>query len=126
MFVVWQYGQIYRMSVMNDKTLAQYEARAKIIKALAHPSRLFIVEELKTKERSVGELTEMIGSDTSTVSKHLSILKNEGLVYDERQGTTIIYHLKCPCILDFIGCVEDVLESKARDYISVVASCKAK
>jgi len=109
---------------MKSKLSPQYEARAKIIKALAHPSRLFIVEELQKKERSVGELTEMIGADSSTVSKHLSILKNEGLVFDERQGTTIIYHLKCPCILNFIGCVEEVLENKTQDHLIALKSCK--
>jgi ArsR family transcriptional regulator len=109
---------------MANKLPPQYEARANIIKALAHPSRLFIVEELQKKERSAGELTEMIGSDSSTISKHLSILKNEGLVFDERQGTTIIYHLKCPCILNFIGCVEEVLENKTQDHIQNLRSCK--
>ena len=111
---------------MKPEVQAQYEARAKIIKALGHPSRLFIVEQLKEKERSVGELTEMIGSDVSTVSKHLSVLKNEGLVFDERQGTTILYHLKCPCILDFIGCLEDVLETKAQDHLKIISDCSIK
>ena len=111
---------------MKPEVQAQYEARAKIIKALGHPSRLFIVEQLKKKECSVGELTEMIGSDVSTVSKHLSVLKNEGLVFDERQGTTIFYHLKCPCILDFIGCLEDVLETKAHDHLKVISQCSIK
>ena len=111
---------------MNGKLPSQYKARAKIIKALAHPSRLFIVEELQKKERSVGELVEMIGSDQSTISKHLSILKNEGLVFDERHGTTILYHLKCPCILNFIECVEEVLEMKTQEHVDMITSCKVK
>ena len=109
---------------MNNKLSPQYEARARIIKALAHPSRLFIVEKLQEKPCSVGELTKMIGSDTSTISKHLSILKNESLVSDERQGTTIFYHLKCPCILNFINCIEEVLENKTQDHINILKSCK--
>ncbi len=111
---------------MQRKLPPQYEARAKIIKALAHPSRLFIVEELQKKERSVGELADMIGSDQSTISKHLSILKTEGLVFDERQGTTILYHLKCPCILSFIGCVEEVLEMKTQEHVDMMSSCKVR
>ena len=64
---------------MNAKTQAQYEARAHIIKALAHPARLLIVDELsKHGERCVCELTEMIGSDMSTVSRHLAELKAPG------------------------------------------------
>ena len=111
---------------MDKELQAQYEARAKIIKALAHPTRLFIVEELQKKERNVGELTEMVGADASTVSKHLSILKNAGIVMDERQGVTIFYHLKTPCVLDFIGCIEGVLESSARDQMCVLKSCRSK
>jgi ArsR family transcriptional regulator len=111
---------------MENKIQPQHFARAKIIKALAHPSRLFIIEELKKEAKCVGELVEMIGSDTSTVSKHLTILKNEGLVFDERKGTSIFYHLKCPCILDFIGCVEEVLKTQSQDQIQILKSCKIK
>ncbi len=110
---------------MNNPKLQAYEARASIIKALAHPSRLLIVDVLKTQDRCVGELTEMIGSDTSTVSKHLSILKNSGIVSDTKKGTTVYYTLLCPCILDFIGCIEDVIESNTNAHIEKLRCCKA-
>lgn len=110
---------------MDPQTKMQYEARAKIIKAMSHPSRLFIVEELQKKERCVNELTEMIGADTSTVSKHLSILKNAGLVTDEKRGTSIFYTLQTPCILNFIGCVEEVLEANVEKQLEIVRSYKA-
>lgn len=109
---------------MNQGEMKLYEARAGIIKALAHPSRLFIVDMLNRSPRTVGELTEMIGADTSTVSKHLSVLKNAGLVDDEKQGTSVIYSLKTPCILNFIGCIEDVIASNAREQVELVKCCK--
>ena len=109
---------------MKSSIKPQYEARAKIIKAIAHPSRLFIIEELNKKERCVGELTEMIGADTSTVSKHLSVLKNAGLVIDEKRANSIYYTLRCPCIMNFIGCVEDVLTAKAEDHKKIMKSCR--
>ena len=72
---------------MDAKRLAKYEARAKIIKAMAHPARLLIVDELSSAgERCVCELTEMIGSDMSTVSRHLTVLKGAGLVEDENRS----------------------------------------
>ena len=111
---------------MDTQLQRRYEARAGIIKAMAHPSRLFIVEELKKQDRNAGELTEMIGADASTVSKHLSILKNAGIISDERKGTTIIYHLQTPCILNFIGCVEEVLQAKAQDQMNLLSACKMK
>jgi ArsR family transcriptional regulator, arsenate/arsenite/antimonite-responsive transcriptional repressor len=109
---------------MRKQNHSLYEARAAIIKALAHPTRLFIVEELQKHDRNVGELVEMIGADFSTVSKHLTILKNAGLVTDERKGTTITYHLKTPCVLSFIGCIEEVLEINANDQLKVLSCCK--
>lgn len=111
---------------MDIAVKQRYEAQVKIIKALAHPSRLLIVEELQAKERSVGELTQMIGSDTSTVSKHLNILRNAGLVWDEKRGTSIFYHLRMPCITDFMGCIEKVLEANALGQIQTVIKCKQR
>lgn len=105
---------------MNPKTQARFEARAGIIKAMAHPTRLFIVDELSRKERCVRELTEMIGSDVSTVSKHLSILRNAGIVHVEKRGANAFYTLRVPCVLNFFSCVEKVLESTAEDQLRLV------
>jgi ArsR family transcriptional regulator len=85
-----------------------YESRAKIIKAMAHPSRLFIVDELSRGERCVCELTAMIEADISTVSKHLRLLKQAGIVADRKEGLQVFYRLKAPCILQFFDCVESV------------------
>ena len=109
---------------MKSMVKPQHEARAKIIKAMAHPSRLFIIEELSKHECCVNELTKMIGSDFSTVSKHLSVLKNAGLVIDEKRGKSIFYRLRVPCIMDFFGCVEDVLSINAKENANILKCCK--
>ncbi len=96
---------------MNKELRERYENRAKIMKALGHSTRLFMVEELGRGSRCVYELTEMVGSDTSTVSKHLSILKEAGLVDYEKQGTQMHYHLCAPCVLEFFTCLENLLQS---------------
>ena len=80
---------------MDAAIKEKFEARAKIMKAMAHPTRLFIVDELSRNERCVCDLTEMVGADTSTVSKHLSVLKNAGLVEDESEGRRFITASKC-------------------------------
>ncbi|MDI6742314.1 MAG: metalloregulator ArsR/SmtB family transcription factor [Smithella sp.] len=105
---------------MKHLLKTRYEARAKIIKALAHPSRLLIIEELNQRERCVGELTEMIGADVSTVSKHLSILKNAGLISDDKRGNSIFYSLRVPCIMQFMGCVEEVLSVNAKKHNAIL------
>ena len=96
---------------MDAKTELKYQRRARVIKALAHPSRLLIVDKLAEHERSVGELTALIGSDMSTVSKHLSVLKNAGVVQDERRGASIYYSLRIPCILNFFKCADAVIQA---------------
>jgi len=111
---------------MKQNEIKLYEARADIIKALAHPSRLYIVDVLNKGEKTVGELTEMIGADTSTVSKHLSVLKNAGILEDEKRGTAVIYTLKCPCILDFISCIEEVIESNTKTQVEILSCCRAR
>ena len=68
---------------MQPPTQARYAARARVVKAMAHPTRLFVVDELSQHgQRCVCQLTEMIGADMSTVSRHLAILKNAGIVRD--------------------------------------------
>lgn len=105
---------------MDAKTKARYEARARIIKALAHPTRLFIVDEIAKGERCVCELTEMIGADISTVSKHLSVLKQAGLVADEKRGLMVYYRLNTPCLSGLFDCVEGVLRSNAKAQLAGV------
>ncbi|WP_321367752.1 metalloregulator ArsR/SmtB family transcription factor [uncultured Desulfuromusa sp.] len=101
---------------MDKEHKKHLEARAKVLKAMAHPSRLFMIEELEKGERCVCELTEMVGSDISTVSKHLSVLKQAGLVADDKRGNQVFYRLRVPCILNFFGCVESVLEAQVKDH----------
>jgi len=106
---------------MDPATHARYEARAKIIKAMAHPTRLFIVDELsRCEERCVCELTEMIGADMSTVSKHLAVLKGVGIVEDDKRGAQVYYKLRVPCVLNFFACVESVMKANAEEQQSLI------
>ena len=108
---------------MDAKTFAKYEARAKIIKAMAHPTRLFLVDELaQNGERCVCELTEMVGADMSTVSRHLAILKGVGIVEDERRGAQVFYRLRVRCVLNFFECVESVMECNVKDRRRMLVS----
>jgi len=105
---------------MDAKTRARLEARARIVKAMAHPSRLFIVEELSRGERCVCELRDLVGADMSTVSRHLAILRAAGIVEDTKRGAQVYYSLRCPCILNFFSCVESVLKANAEQQLEMV------
>ena len=106
-----------------EKLQDQYAARAEIIKALAHPTRLFIVDRLAEREHCVNELTEMIGADTSTVSKHLLVLRNAGIVWCEKRGLQVFYSLKIPCIQDFFGCIEETIVLDAKERMGIARRC---
>jgi DNA-binding transcriptional ArsR family regulator len=104
-----------------DKTqMARFEAQAHIMKALSHPTRLFIVNELANSERCVCELTEMVGVDTSTISKHLLIMKNAGIVTYEKRGTSIYYSLKMKCVMNFFTCANDILKDKVKSQSAIL------
>lgn len=105
---------------MDKKKRERCETRAGILKALAHPMRLFMLEELAEKSYCVYELTEMVGLDISTVSKHLSVLKNAGLVKIEKKGKQVYYSLRMRCALNFLDCVEAVLREQAQDRIDAI------
>ncbi len=88
------------------------ERRVRALKALAHPSRLAAVEALKGGERCVCELRELVGSDLSTVSRHLKLLVEAGLLESRREGQKIFYGLKAPCITDYLECLDAVLAGR--------------
>ena len=100
---------------MNRERLAKLNMKANVLKAMAHPSRLCIVEELANRERCVCELTEMVGADMSTVSKHLTVLKHAGIVADEKRGSMVFYRLRVPCLGKLFETVDSVLECSARE-----------
>jgi len=99
---------------MTNADKAKFKSQARVLKALAHPSRLFIVEELSKGERCVCELTEMVGSEMPTVSRHLSLLKNVGIIEDDKRGTQVFYKLSTPCVMKFLGCMAGVESSFKR------------
>lgn len=84
-----------------------YEYRVKVLKALAHPTRLFILEKLRNGSLCVCEINEMIDADVSTISKHLSVLKNANLVSSEKNGLQVFYSIEMPCVFNTLNCIEE-------------------
>ncbi len=96
---------------MTDLEKKKYEELARISKALAHSTRLYIIHKLDEQEYCVKELTELIGADISTVSKHLTVLKNAGIIIDEKRGNCVYYKLECHCVLTMFSCLTNVIDS---------------
>lgn len=89
-----------------------FRLQARLLKALANESRLKIVNRLSRGECSVGALTDLVGSDRTTVSKHLAVLRAHGIVADRRQGSVVYYTLLTPCVVNFFACATQVLRER--------------
>ena len=87
--------------------------KAAIFKALGHPARLAMVEELGRGERCVCELVAMLPGSQATTSRHLDVLARAGIVERRRDGVRMIYSLSLPCVLDAIPCIEGAFEGRA-------------
>ncbi len=107
---------------MKRAEQAKYETRAKVLKALAHPARLKLVDELSEHEEvCVCDLTEAVGSDMSTVSRHLAQLKNAGIVESEKQGQMVFYRLRINCLTSLFDCIESVVKCHVDDQLKVLS-----
>jgi ArsR family transcriptional regulator len=105
---------------MDMKEKNRLEAKAKVLKALAHPTRLWMAEQLESGEMCVCEFVDQVKADFSTISKHLSVLKQAGIIEDDKRGKQVYYSLKVPCVLKFMDCVEAVLESNAKEQAELI------
>ena len=95
--------------MLDESKQLLFEKQAEIAKAIAHPLRIAIVNFLADGEQCVCDIAEHVGSERSNVSRHLSVMLNSGLLDYHKEGLKVIYRLKCPCIVDFFGCVTQVL-----------------
>ena len=98
-----------------------YEARAKIARALAHPSRLLLMDALRDQDLCVQDLTELVGSDQSTVSKHLAVLREAGLVRVRKERSLSFYQSRCQCIDGFFGCLDAALKQQVEEQQAMLS-----
>jgi DNA-binding transcriptional ArsR family regulator len=100
----------YIRKIQDDKEL--YKLKAQVAKALAHESRLMIIDALYEKDMCVSELTAMVGVDQSTVSKHLSVLRYAGIIMDRKEGSNkVYYHLRMATIRQFSDLAMGLIQS---------------
>ena len=94
------------------------QLEANFCAALSDPTRIFILYALSEGPLNVSELTNELGIPQPTTSRHLKILRDRGLVYTERQGTVITYHLSDPRVTQAL----DLLRSAMHDRLTQQAS----
>ncbi len=89
----------------------RYDLRADIAKAFAHPIRLMLIDKLRDGEKCVCELVDAVAAERTSVSKHLAILRQAGILKDRKEGLKVFYRLACPCAAEFFECVEGVIRA---------------
>ena len=95
-------------------------AQARIFKALGHPSRLLMVDALREGEKCVCQLQALVGDDMSTISKHLAVLREAGVVSAEKRGTSIYYRLTLCCLDTFLQCTGELVERRALSQMEML------
>ena len=108
--------------MITQKKQLLFEKQAEIVKAIAHPLRVAIVDFLKDGDQCVCDIAEHVGSERSNVSRHLSVMVNAGVLGYRKEGLKVIYKLKTPCILDFFSCVIACLKQQAKENEKLLKS----
>ena len=86
--------------------------RSVIVKAMAHPTRLLVMDVLTQGEKCVNDLTNLAGCDVTTLSKHLAVMRRAGLLQCEKRGVNVFYQIACPCFLEFFRCIDLIQTNK--------------
>ncbi|MHB0946495.1 MAG: ArsR/SmtB family transcription factor [Sedimentisphaerales bacterium] len=106
------------MSDKNQKFV--YEKQAEILKALAHPLRVAILDFLKDGEQCVCDIAKYVGSERSNISRHLAVMVGAGVLSSEKRGLNVMYELKAPCIMDFFSCLTKCLKVQANENVKLL------
>ena len=109
---------------MDDLRKHIYELKAEIVQAAAHPIRLAIIDFLVDGEQCVCDIVEHVGAQRSNVSRHLSVMLRAGVVESRKEGLKVMYSLKTPCIVKFLGCVEEALKERMQSQATLLQTLR--
>ncbi|MCK4872510.1 MAG: winged helix-turn-helix transcriptional regulator [Phycisphaerales bacterium] len=111
---------------MDHRAKRRYEKQARIIAALAHPTRVAIADLLRDEELCVQDIADRVGAQRPNVSQHLSVMLRGGLVQTRKDGLLVFYSLRTPCILGFLDCACRVLEDGVREDAELLEDARPR
>ena len=94
----------YREIFMNDETA---EHVAQVLKALAHPVRLQIVDALESGEKCVSDIVEAVGGKQSITSQQLNMMKDKGVLSCRRNRSKVFYRIENENVIRLLSCIYD-------------------
>lgn len=95
--------------IAPDDRLARYRLHAEVCRVLTDAKRLMLIDALRAGERSVGELAGVVGIGLPNASQHLAILRSAGLVVGRHVGTSVVYRLAEPSIVDACDVIDGIV-----------------
>ena len=107
---------------MADKNTI-LDQKVAILKGIAHPVRLAVVEALAVYDMCVCDIAEMFHFDRTTISKHLALMKNLGILEDRKEGLKVYYSLRIRCLPSMLSCIEKVVEGNDPERLFVMGCC---
>ena len=99
--------------------------KGEFFRVLGHPARVRILELLRDGERSVGELQEALGLDSSGTSQHLGALRRQGMLESRREGTSVYYSVRDPRMFQLLETARQILGSSLADRQSLLDELQA-
>jgi ArsR family transcriptional regulator len=103
-----------------------FEAKADLFRALAHPARIRALEVLAEGERSVGELQPLVGLESSHLSQQLAVLRRAGLVVTRKEGSSVIYAIRDPQLVELLAVAKLVLIGSLREAQGILSELQAE
>ncbi len=97
----------------KDKTL--FELQSDVCKTLASPKRIEILDALKSGEKTVSELVEILGVPKANVSQHLAVMRYKGILKSRREGINIYYSVSNPKVIEACILMKEVLMEQMRE-----------
>ncbi len=94
-------------ALLTDKAI--FEMQAEICKTLTNPKRIEILNALKTDERTVTDLVNILGASKANVSQHLAVMRHKGILTTRREGVNIFYRVANPKVIEACALMKEVL-----------------
>lgn len=105
----------------RDRQVALRRFKAEVFQALAHPTRIHIVESLQEGEQPVGVLVERIGIEPANLSQHLAVLRAKGLVVNRKEGTQVFYALRDPLLSEVLRNMRRYFQAHVEEALQMLS-----
>lgn len=94
--------------------------KASVFQALAHPTRIAIVEILRDGEVGSGAMLELLGIEQANLSQHLTILRNRQIVVGRKEGNQVFYSLRSPLLVKVLDLMRRYCQASLNDAVQML------